>query len=117
MGIVVPAIILFNPGTKNSIKMSNVAAVLHAAGVLCERYIIVIPGQTHAAEILPNMHVETAALYGKNVGYSISFLETVQALGIAAIVAVAFVLGLRIFAMMPTKALIEAGSEDASTTG
>jgi molybdopterin-containing oxidoreductase family membrane subunit len=118
MGVVVPAVILFNPGTKNSIKMINVAAVLHAAGVLCERYIIVIPGQTHPAEILPNMHVESAALYGEKVGYSISFLEAIQALGIAAIVAVAFVLGLRIFAMLPTKALIEdgTGSEGAAST-
>jgi Ni/Fe-hydrogenase subunit HybB-like protein len=41
------------------------------------------------------------------VGYSISFLEVVQAVGIAAMVAIAFVLGLRFFAMMPTKALIE----------
>jgi Ni/Fe-hydrogenase subunit HybB-like protein len=41
------------------------------------------------------------------VGYSISFLEVVQALGIASMVAIAFVLGLRFFAMLPTKALIE----------
>jgi molybdopterin-containing oxidoreductase family membrane subunit len=118
MGIVIPAVILFSPA-KNSIKMINVAAVLHAAGVLCERYIIVIPGQTHPAEILPNMHVESAALYAEKVGYSISFLEVVQAVGIAAIVAVAFVLGLRIFAMLPTKALIEDGpaSEEATSTG
>jgi molybdopterin-containing oxidoreductase family membrane subunit len=107
MGIVVPALILFTPGTKNSIKMINVAAVLHVIGVLCERYIIVIPGQLHPADILPNMNVESVALDGAIVSYSISFLEVVQALGVAAIVAIAFVLGLRIFAMLPTKALIE----------
>ena len=87
--------------------MINVAAILHVFGVLCERYIIVIPGQTHPQEILPNMNVESVALDGALVGYSISFLEVVQALGIAAIVALAFMLGLRIFAMLPTKALIE----------
>jgi Ni/Fe-hydrogenase subunit HybB-like protein len=88
-------------------------------GVLCERYIIVIPGQTHPLEILPNMHVESAALYAEKVGYSISILETIQAVGIAAIVAVTFVLGLRIFAMLPTKALLEdvTASEDAASTG
>ena len=107
MGIVVPALILFTPGTKNSIKMINVAAILHVIGVLCERYIIVIPGQLHPADILPNMNVESVALDGAIVSYSISFLEVVQALGVAAIVAIAFVLGLRIFAMLPTKALIE----------
>jgi molybdopterin-containing oxidoreductase family membrane subunit len=107
LGIVIPALILFSPGTKNSIKMINVAAILHVFGVLCERYIIVIPGQKHPAEILPNMHVESVALDGAVVNYSISLLEVIQALGIAAIVAIAFILGLRLFAMLPTKALLE----------
>ena len=107
LGIVVPALILFTPGTKNSIKMINVAAILHVIGVLCERYIIVIPGQLHPADILPNMNVESVALDGAIVSYSITFLEVVQALGVAAIVAIAFVLGLRIFAMLPTQALME----------
>nr|CAJ31217.1 Hdr-like menaquinol-oxidizing enzyme, subunit B (HmeB) [uncultured sulfate-reducing bacterium] len=107
LGIVVPALILFAPATKNSIKMINVAAILHVIGVLCERYIIVVPGQLHPADILPNMNVESVALDGAVVSYSISFLEVVQALGVAAIVAIAFMLGLRIFAMLPTQALME----------
>jgi Ni/Fe-hydrogenase subunit HybB-like protein len=107
MGIVIPALILFSPVTKNSIKMINIAAVLHVFGVLCERYIIVIPGQLHPADILPNMNVESVALDGAIVSYSISFLEVVQALGVAAIVAIVFVLGLRVFAMLPTQALME----------
>ena len=119
LGIFVPALILFSPGIKNSIKMINVAAVLHVAGVLCERYIIVIPGQTHPADILPNMHVETTGLLAEKVGYSVSFLEFIQALGIAAIVALAFILGLKFFAMLPTKALIAdvTGAEDTASTG
>jgi Ni/Fe-hydrogenase subunit HybB-like protein len=51
--------------------------------------------------------VESVAFDGAAVGYSISLLEAVQALGIAAMVAIAFILGLRFFAMLPTKALIE----------
>jgi molybdopterin-containing oxidoreductase family membrane subunit len=114
MGIVFPGIILFNPGTKDSIKMINVAAAFHVLGILCERYIIVIPGQTLPADILPNMNVESVAPYGEEVGYSISSLEAIQAFGIAAIVALAFILGLRFFAMLPTQALMEdeVGSED-----
>jgi molybdopterin-containing oxidoreductase family membrane subunit len=105
-GILIPAAILFSPA-KNSIAMINIAAALHVIGVLCERYIVVVPGQTHTADILPNMQVESVALDGAMVGYSISFLEVVQAVGIAAMVAIAFVLGLRFFAMVPRKALIE----------
>jgi Ni/Fe-hydrogenase subunit HybB-like protein len=107
MGIIIPFIILFNSRTKDSIKMINVAAALHVVGVLCERYIIVIPGQTLPADILPNMTVESAGLYAEELTYSISFLEAVQALGIAAIVAIAFILGLKFFAMLPTQALME----------
>ncbi len=107
VGIVIPAAILFNPGTRNSVKMINFAAALHVIGVLCEKYLAVVPAQTHAADILPNMHVESVALDGAVVGYSITLLEAVQALGIAAMIAIAFILGLRFFAMLPTKALIE----------
>jgi molybdopterin-containing oxidoreductase family membrane subunit len=107
MGMVIPGLILFSSAIKSSIKLINVAAVFHVIGVLCERYIIVVPGQTHAADILPGMIVKSAALDGVHVGYSISFIEIVQAVGIAAIVALAFVLGLRLFAMMPTQALME----------
>jgi molybdopterin-containing oxidoreductase family membrane subunit len=106
-GILIPAAILFNPGTRNSLKMINVAAALHVVGVLCEKYLAVVPAQTHAADILPNMHVESVALDGAAVSYSITLLEAVQALGIAAMIAIAFILGLRFFAMLPTKALIE----------
>jgi Ni/Fe-hydrogenase subunit HybB-like protein len=109
IGLVIPGVILFNPGTKNSIKMINVAAVLHVFGVLCERYVIVVPGQTHPLEILPNMNVETVANFAEKMSYSISYLEIIQAVGIAAIVAIAFVLGLRFFAMLPTEALMEDG--------
>ena len=47
------------------------------------------------------------ALDGAIVTYSITFLEVIQALGVAAILAIAFVLGLKIFAMLPTEALME----------
>ena len=57
--------------------------------------------------LFPNMNVESVGLYAEKVGYSISYLETIQALGIAAIVAITFILGLRFFAMLPTQALIE----------
>jgi Ni/Fe-hydrogenase subunit HybB-like protein len=53
------------------------------------------------------MNVESAALDGAIVNYSISFLEVVQALGVAAIVAIVFMLGIRVFAMVPTEALME----------
>ena len=113
MGLVLPLIIVFNPATGKCVKWINAAATMQVLGVLCERYVIVIPGQTHAADLLPGMTVSSAALDGVNVPYNISFLEIVQALGIASIVLLAFVIGIRLFAMVPTHAMIEtAGHTD-----
>ncbi len=107
IGIIIPEILLFGPRTKNSLKWINVAAIFHVVGVFCERYIIVIPGQTHPADILPNMEVKSVAQYTDYVTYSISFLEIVQALGIAAIIAIVVILGIKFFPMLPTKAVME----------
>jgi hypothetical protein len=63
------------------------------------------------------MHVESAALYGEKLTYSISFLEVVQALGIAAMVAIGFMLGIWLFAMLPTRALMHEQLESPDAVG
>ncbi|MHC4662528.1 MAG: NrfD/PsrC family molybdoenzyme membrane anchor subunit [Planctomycetota bacterium] len=104
LGSVVPAIILFNPGTVKQVPWVVISCILVVFGVLCERYIIVIPGQTHAPELFPNKKVVSSALAEGYVGYSISFYEVLQALGVVGIIGFAFVLGLKLFRMMPTEA-------------
>ncbi len=116
MGIIIPEVLLFNPRTNKSLKWINVAAILHVIGVFCERYIIVVPGQTHPQDILPNYEVSSAALDGAKVTYSISFLEIAQALGIAAIVAIIVIMVLKFFPILPTKALMEEEQVEVSTS-
>ncbi|TET39566.1 MAG: hypothetical protein E3J72_00125 [Planctomycetota bacterium] len=106
LGSIVPAVILFNPATVKRIPWIVVSCVLVVFGVLCERYIIVIPGQTHAPDLFPNMVVVSSALAEGYVSYSISFYEVLQALGVVGIIGFAFVLGLKLFKMMPTEAKV-----------
>lgn len=106
IGSIIPAVILFNPRTATSIPWIVFSSALVVFGVLCERYLIVIPGQSHAPNILPNMEILGSALDEGVVGYSISWAEGWQALGVAAIVGFMFVLGLRVFKLLPTEARI-----------
>ncbi|MDH4127468.1 MAG: polysulfide reductase NrfD [Spirochaetota bacterium] len=104
IGSIIPAIILLIPKFRDSITAISIASIFVVLGVLCERYIIVIPGQTAKADLFPNMEVTSNTVVDHVASYSISFPEVLQALGIAAILAFAFVLGLRILNMLPSKA-------------
>ncbi|MDH5682485.1 MAG: polysulfide reductase NrfD, partial [Spirochaetota bacterium] len=109
-GIFIPAIILFHSRLKQSIKWINIASIMVVLGVLCERYIIVIPGQTHKPELVPGAKVivESVDKLAQTVGgvaqYTISRGEIIQAVGIASIVVVAFLIGIKILNFLPTEA-------------
>ena len=104
IGSIIPAILLFHPKTAKSIRWIAVASVMVVFGVLCERYLIVIPGQTHPPELLPGMEITGSAIQEGIVTYSISIYEVFQALGVAAIIGFAFVVGLRFMRLLPTEA-------------
>ena len=65
-----------------------------------------IPGQTHPPDLFPNMEITSSVLDEGIVTYSISPHEALQALGVLAIIGFAFVLGLRLFRLLPTEARI-----------
>ncbi|MBU2600514.1 polysulfide reductase NrfD [bacterium] len=104
IGSIIPAIILFNPKTKDSIGWIVFSSVLVVIGVLCERFIIVIPGQVFPVELFPGYEVSSPFMDGAIGSYLISPLEVIQAVGILAIVGLLYVLGLKLFALLPTEA-------------
>ncbi|MHC4663297.1 MAG: NrfD/PsrC family molybdoenzyme membrane anchor subunit [Planctomycetota bacterium] len=106
IGMIIPAIILFNPSTVKSIPWIVFASVLTVFGVVCERYLIVIPGQTNPPDLFPNMEITGSAIEEGAVIYSISGWEVLQALGVLGIIGFAFVMGLRLFKMVPKEALL-----------
>jgi molybdopterin-containing oxidoreductase family membrane subunit len=106
LGCVVPMLILFNRRTGRQIRWVVFASALVVFGVLCERYVIVIPGLTHPPELFPGMEVAAPGLQEGITSYSVSFVEIVQALGVLGVVGFLFVWGLRTFKLLPTEARI-----------
>ena len=104
IGSIIPAFILLNRKTGKSIPWIATAAAMVVLGVLCERYLIVVPGQTYAPHLFPGMEITSSVLEEGIVGYSIGFLEVVQAVGILAIIGFVFVLGLKSLKLLPTEA-------------
>ena len=105
-GNIFPLLILINSKLKNSIPWIVFASILVVIGVLCERYIIVLPGQVLPLEILPDMVITSDFQDGRIAEYYISFVEALQGIGITAFVFLMYVFGLKFFEMMPERAVV-----------
>jgi molybdopterin-containing oxidoreductase family membrane subunit len=104
VGCSIPMFILFNRRTGRSIQWVVFASALVVFGVLCERYVIVLPGLMHPAEIFPGAEVGGAGLTEGIAAYQVSFLEVVQALGVLGVIGFLLVWGLKTFELLPTEA-------------
>jgi len=106
MGCVVPMFILFLRRTGRSIRWIVFASILVILGVLCERYVIVLPGLTHPPELFPGMEIVESVVTEGIATYSISFLEVLQALGVLGVIGFMFGWGLKYMKLLPTEARI-----------
>jgi len=104
IGSIIPAVLLFNPRTGRSIRGIATASAMVVFGVLCERYLIVIPGQTHPPVLLPGMEITGSPIPEGIVTYSMSTYEILQAVAVAAFVGFAFIVGLKAMKLLPTEA-------------
>lgn len=104
IGCLIPAIILFGKKRGKSIPWVLFSSALVVFGVLCERYVIVIPGQTNAPALFPGMEITSSPLQEGFVEYQISIYEMLQAAGVFGVVGLAFLLGLKFMALVPTEA-------------
>ena len=107
VGSIIPALLLFNRKTGTSIRWILFSSVLVVIGVLCERYLIVIPGETHAPELFPGMEVIGTVVNEGVATYSMSYLEVLQALGVLSFIGLLFILGLKRLRLLPTEARIQ----------
>ncbi len=111
VGSLIPALLLFNRRTGTSIPWIVFASVLVVLGVICERWLIVIPGQTHPPDLFPGMEVTGAAGHDGIVTYSVSFLELLQALGVMAMIAFLFAVGIKFLDLLPTEGRVRGESQ------
>jgi molybdopterin-containing oxidoreductase family membrane subunit len=103
IGCVIPAILLFVRRTGTSVRWTVFASMMVVVGVLCERFLIVIPGLIHPPKLFPGWEIVSPAVEGVVV-YHISFLEVLQTLGVIGIIGFAFVVGLRVMPLAPVEA-------------
>jgi len=106
IGCVIPMTILFNKKKGRSIRWIVLASSLVIFGVLCERYVIVIPGLTHPPEMFPGMEITHSVVEEGIATYYISFLEMLQALGVFGVIGFMFGWGLKYLKLLPTEARI-----------
>jgi molybdopterin-containing oxidoreductase family membrane subunit len=106
IGCVIPMIILFRRKTGKSVRWIVIASVLVVFGVLCERYVIVLPGLTHPPDLFPGMVVTGEVIEEGIAGYTVSIAEILQALGVFGVIGFLFIWGLRIFKLLPTEARV-----------
>lgn len=104
IGCVIPAILLFIRRTGTSVPWTVFASVLVVLGVLCERFLIVIPGLIHPPELFPGWEVADVVFREGVVSYSISYLEILQTLGVIGVIGFMFVVGLKIMPLAPNEA-------------
>jgi len=104
IGCIIPMIILFRKKTGRSIKWIVLASALVVFGVLCERYVIVLPGLTNPPEIFPGIKIVSSPVVEGVAHYSISYLEVLQALGVFGVIGFLFGWGLRYMKLLPTEA-------------
>ncbi len=104
-GCVLPIFILFYK-TGKSIQWVIIASCLVVVGILCERFVIVIPGLTNPPELFPGMEITSSPIQEGVASYAVSFTEFVQALGVFGVIGFLFLLGLRVMKLLPTEARV-----------
>jgi len=104
LGSVVPALLLFHRRRGSSVRWIVFASVLVVVGVLCERYLIVLPGLEHPPDLFPGWEIVGSVLDEGIVTYTVSVYEILQALGVMSFIGFIFVLGLKYLPLLPVEA-------------
>jgi len=118
MGIIIPLIILFHPKAGKTVKGVVIASISVVIGVLGERAALVIPGTAQVQQLYPG-HIE--GVWGASGVFPITLWETGLTLGIVALVALLFVLGLKFLPLLPaaeheeTPVAVESTEEETPT--
>jgi len=106
IGFIIPCFILFNRKRGTNVKWVVIASGLVVFGVLCERYLIVLPGLANPPELFPGMVIWSSMVHEGIVDYQASFYEILQALGVLGAVGLMFLFGIKYAGFLPTEARV-----------
>jgi molybdopterin-containing oxidoreductase family membrane subunit len=96
--VVVPLVILCSPRWRNSVGVIVVASLSVVIGVFFERYYLVIPGAAYPMAFYPG---KVEGVYGAVGYFPLSIAEFGLSIGIFAMLALMFILGLRYLDALP----------------
>lgn len=113
MGVVIPLVILFNSKLNRTTRWVTVAAASVVVGVFFERYYLVIPGAAYPFPLYPGT---IEGVWGAIGVFGLEPLEIILSVGIFAILALLFILGLKFLELLPPKEAAPATAEKAPET-
>ena len=117
VGAIVPATILFMRKSGDSIRWVAASAVMVVVGVLCERFLIVIPGLSHPPDLVPGWKITQSAVEEGIVSYCPTVFELLQSLGVIALIGLKFIWGIKLLKLLPAEANSYAQAASAELTG
>jgi Ni/Fe-hydrogenase subunit HybB-like protein len=98
LGYFIPLGILFNPWLRKRVGWVIAACLICVVGILFERAAIVLPGLSQPLQYYPG---EIAGIWGNRGGFPIMIAETLQTIGIFAVLGLVYVLGLKYLELLP----------------
>jgi Ni/Fe-hydrogenase subunit HybB-like protein len=98
MGTVIPLAILFHRKLKKTTLGVAIAAVSVVIGIFFERYYLVIPGAAYPMPFYPG---KIEGVWGAIGSFALTPVEILLSVGIMALVALLFVLGLKYLELLP----------------
>ncbi len=101
LGYFIPLGILCNPWLRKKVGWVIAACAICVVGIFFERAAIIFPGLSQPLEYYPG---EIAGIWGARGGFPIMAAETLQTLGIVALLGLLFVLGLKFMDLTPAPA-------------
>jgi|Deesub1362B_J571_1020462.scaffolds.fasta_scaffold00204_18 molybdopterin-containing oxidoreductase family membrane subunit len=112
IGMLIPLAMLIFPPTFRSVTWISIAGLLHATGVWFERYILVLPGLAYPKEVFPPGYVmEHTPPFEYAAVYVPAWPEIALNIGTFALIFLLFIIGLKVFELLPKTELLEEVSE------
>lgn len=108
IGIIIPVVILLLPATRHKIGWILVASACHITGVLGERILFILPGQVLAIPLASGFEINSSFQDGVNVGYFPQPVEWAQVFGIFSLLALIYLVAIKILPLLPREATYDA---------
>lgn len=113
MGVIIPLAILFHPGLNKTIRGVTLASISVVIGIFFERYYLVIPGAAYPQHYFPG---KIEGVYGAIGQFRLTFAELGLSVGIFALLALLYLLGLKYLELLPAREGEIPASIEASST-